>query len=357
MNNPYETLNVKSDATDEEIKKSYRSLARKYHPDVNTTDPEADAKFKEIQNAYDILSDAEKKNYFDLYGTTQKGSANSKKPFTSAWDDFFSNMFKQQQQVVSGDHIQLNVEITLDQVNTGDEIDVSYKRKNRCTRCQGSGGTLEKCSACNGTGSKVIHGKAMTVKSTCQNCGGAGSTITVACDDCNSGFVESKEEIFNFNIPPGVESGMRFVQQGMGDPSQDPNGVPGNLYVHIHVKEHELFKRRENGNLIFQLPVTYSQLVLGDSIEIPTISGKKALFKIPAGSQPSSKFKLTGLGLPIFNNGANTYHRGDQIVHIKLEVPKQIDGRYKEIITELAEIEKNTSKEESAKTGDESGRT
>lgn len=344
MTDLYEILGASKKATEGEIKKAYRGLAKKYHPDRNPGDKDAEEKFKKVQEAYSILSDKDKKAVYDATGSSDAsfngGSPFRKgKPFTSVFDDFFDN-FMSRNRGGNGEHIQLVAEITLEQVYNGGEVDVPFERREACQTCSGAGGVEEMCEHCKGSGLRVIVGEAHTVQTTCPACNGQGNVVTKACESCGgSGYSEGKEEVFKFKIPPGVESGMRFVHHGKGEPSSETNGRPGNLYVGVQVKEHEWFKRLPNGNVMIDLPVSYTQLVFGDSAEVPTISGKKITFTIPPGTQPGTKFRLSGVGLPIFNNGGSTYQWGDQLVQVKMEVPTQVDDKYKSALKELAELE------------------
>lgn len=341
MKCPYEILGVTRAALDEDIKKSYRKLARQFHPDVNTEDG-AEDRFKEIQNAYDLLSDPHKRAQYDKYGHVENSGRSPfghRKTYTSSMDDFFSNMFGQKQ-IKSGEHIRVDVQLTLDQINRGHEVELKFNRRERCHSCNGVGGKEAKCSICNGEGSKIIHGKAMTVKTTCQNCNGSGRVLSESCEDCDGGYGLAQQETIKFKVFPGVESNMTFVQRGMGEPCLDPNGMPGDLYIVINVLPHGYYQRLSRGNLFLQATVSYSQLVLGDSFEVPTINGERIVFKIPPGTQSGSKFKLANQGLPVFNNTDNIYERGDLLVQVDLEVPTDLTGRQKELITELFAIEK-----------------
>ena len=345
----YEVLGVGKKATDEDIKKAYRKLARQFHPDRNPGDKEAEDKFKEVQNAYDILSDEQKRAEYDRYGPADPnnqfaggGPFRRGKPFTSTMDDFFTSFFGERQKgSVSGEHIKVEAEVTLEQVGSGVEIPLTFLRHKRCEKCNGAGGTETMCPHCSGQGVRVIHGQAMTVRVTCQACEGSGKLISERCLECNGGFKEATEETIQFKVPPGVETGMKFLQSGLGEPAPTPDGRPGNLYVVITVKPHEWFHRLANGHLLLEVPVSYTQLVLGAEVDVPTIDGKKVVFKIPAGTQPNAKFRLANIGLPIFNNSGTIYSRGDQLVQVKLEVPTQVEGRLREIISELSELDKD----------------
>jgi molecular chaperone DnaJ len=342
-------MGVPRNASDEDIRKAYRRLARQYHPDVNPGDEEAVEKFKEMSNAYEILSDPQKRAEYDSYGSIGRASRNQftgtgpfprRKPFSSAFDDFFSSFFgERRRQSDIGEHIVVEVELTLEQVYQGGSLEVKFHRRKLCPNCGGKGGKESKCSHCDGQGFRIIHGQAMTVKTSCGGCDGTGKLIDEVCTYCEGGYTEPEEEKIQFNIPQGVEHGMKFVHHGLGDPSPYKDGMPGNLYVVVKILPHKFFQRLPNGNLLVDLPVSFTQLVFGDEVNVPTIEGRKVAFKIPPGTQSGTKFRLNGLGLPIFNNGGGIYNYGDQLVRVVLEVPTKVEGRYKEILEELSRLD------------------
>lgn len=325
--NPYEILGVSRNASEEEIKKAYRQLAKTYHPDKCPGDIEAEKKFKEIQSAYDILTNKNPKQQFT-------GS----KPFNSIFDDFFGNIHRRQS-VPQGGNIEVEIEITLNEVLHGGETDIKFKRNIVCDTCQGKGGDSITCNACNGTGSTMVNAAFMYIHTTCEKCRGRGSVLKNKCNNCTNGLREGGEEVSKFTIMPGVEHGMEFVRQGMGHPSVDKEGVPGDLCIFIKIKKDNRFDARlKNGGLLFTLPVSYSQLVLGDEVDVPTVDGKVQL-TIPSGTASNAKFKLKNVGLPIFNNSLSNYNRGDLLVQVELEIPN--NQEYRELVKNIAEFEKN----------------
>lgn len=337
MKNPYEVLGVSQSASLEEIKKAHRKLSRTYHPDVNS-DPTAEEKFKEIQEAYEIVGDPDNRQQFDRFGFT--GNRHNK-PFTSPFDDFFSSIFEHGPRQAVGENIFIDLPVTFDQVLHGEEVEVKYVRRNLCSKCKGVGGSSITCSSCNGQGTRITRGPNMTVQTTCNVCGGMGKTLGETCEDCQGGYSGSEEKSFKFNIPPGVEDHMRFVRNGMGEPCADSEGIPGNLYVTVALQPHSLFERGRQGSILSKINVSYTQLVLGDSIEIDALDGKVNL-KLPAGTQPNTRFKLKGIGLPIFNS-ANT--RGDQFVEVKLIVPEKPSDRHVELLKELLQVDRKDQNE------------
>lgn len=344
MRDLYEILGVQRNATNEEIRKAYRQLAFKYHPDKNPGDKECVEKFKELANAYEILNDENARREYDSYGTI-RGRRNEQnpfgngKPFTSAFDDMFSQFFTERHRAVQkGEPVVVEVPLTIYQVFKGGEVQVPFTRKSICQHCQGYGGTQKNCSHCDGHGAKTIHGKAMTVRTSCHACNGTGKVIAETCNHCQGGFGESYTDILRFMVPPGVEDGMRFAQRGLGNPSNHPQGIPGDLILIIKVQPHDLFQRSENGNITIKWPFSYSELINGVDIEVPTIEGIVSL-KVPPGTKPGTKFLLKQMGLPLFEINNSIYKRGDQYIHVDLRLPKELDGREKEIIEELTSLE------------------
>lgn len=346
MKDPYAVLGVARDASDEDIQKAYRSMARKWHPDMHL-DPEAkekaQEKFKEVSAAYEILNDKQKRMQFDQFGA--RGGPNvfhghpfggHWKPFSSMMDDFWG--WANRERETRGEHITVEQEIMLDQVLNGGDIEIKYHQHRLCPDCGGVGGEVVTCSQCQGSGARVIHGPQMTVRTPCPVCGGAGKTLGTACGKCSDGRVGPEELSVVFHIPKGVESGMRFVFSGKGEPS--PEGQPGNLYVIVKVKPHDIFERLPEGGLIIHYPVTYTQLVLGCELKVPTLEGK-AVVKVPAGTQDRTKFRLRGQGLPVFQRQGDIYKRGDQIVECCLEIPTGLSEDYRKVIEALAGFERS----------------
>lgn len=347
MRDPYEVIGVPKTATETEIQKAYRKLAMKYHPDRNPGDKEAEDKFKEVQTAYEILGDPEKRQLFDRTGSVKgpnqynAGPFRKGKPFTSVFDDFFSQFMGERRRAQGrGEDIIVETEITLEDVEEGREVEVTFERAKLCGTCKGSGGKQERCQHCDGTGVRVITGEQHTVRTSCPACEATGSVCVEECPDCHGGYSEPETDTFKFTVPPGVEDGMKFVHSGLGHPSPNEGFAPGNLYVIVRVKEHDMFRRLQQGHVMIEVPVTYSQLVFGDSVEVPTVGGNRVSFTMPAGTQSNTKFRLSNMGLPIFNNGGNIYRRGDQLVQVKLDVPSKPEGRYEELLKELAELER-----------------
>jgi molecular chaperone DnaJ len=366
LRDPYEVLGIGRSATSEEIRKAYRTLAVRYHPDKNPGDNEAVEKFKEVSDAYEILGDEEARKEFDAYGSVRgRNGAQSPfghgKPFTSSFDDMFSQFFSERRRATQrGEHLVIEVPVTLEQVFKGETVEVPFTRRSVCQHCQGAGGTQETCSHCNGLGAKTIQSRAATVRTHCHACGGTGKTIGDPCGKCDGGFGESYTDIIRFTVPVGVEDGMRFSRKSFGHPSTHPQGVPGDLFLIIKVKPHDVFERTEGGNLNVKYPFSYSELVLGTEVDVPTLEGIVKI-KVPPGTQSSAKFRLKEMGLPLFQGHGNIYGRGDLYIHVKLQVPTELDGRLKEIIEELATLEQSEAmiarKELIEKSGEDDGRS
>lgn len=342
LKDPYEVLGVARNAAQDDIAKAYREAALKYHPDRNPGDKQTEAaeKFKEVAAAFEILNNPQKRAEYDRFGTSGGPSpfgGRPWRPFRSPMEDFVSQFFGDRPRQSQGENIVVELEIGLEEVYSGGKREVKFNRHKLCPKCNGEGGEYVTCSTCNGSGTRVIYGSAMTVKTSCAVCNGEGKVLQEHCSACNGGLADVEEHAVQFDIPRGVENGMRFGYQGLGEPI--PQGSSGNLYLVVKVKPHDLFERQQGGNVLCKVPVSYAQLVLGDEIDVPTLNGV-AQVKIPAGTQPHTKFKLQGLGLPIFNARGGIYKHGDEIVQVDLEVPANPEGRYRELIVELSELEK-----------------
>lgn len=340
--NPYKVLGVEKDASEEDIKRAYRKMAMKYHPDRNPGDKEAEDSFKEASTAYEILSNPDRRHMYDYTGSTARQPTPPPRntgPFKSVFDHFFQDVFgKRSHKVNRGESIQVNCTIEFEDVLHGKTKVVEFIKSNLCESCEGVGGSLGECSVCHGDGVRMIRGQNMNVRIACEKCEGSGKSIVDQCKDCNGSGVSSQERTeFEFKIPMGVENGMRFAFRGLGQPC--PNGEPGDLFIVVYVKEHDLFRRGIGGETFCEVSVPFTRLVLGGRIDVPIIEGDVSL-TLPAGTKPGTKFRLKEKGLPKFNN-TDTIYRGDHFVQVNVMMPTEVEGRYKELLEELAALEQS----------------
>jgi len=363
----YETLGVQKNASKEDIKNAYRKLALQYHPDRNKT-PGAEEKFKEISEAYAVLSDEEKRKRFDTYGHVGaeevfRGSeANFDEVFKDmgfgGFRDIFDQIFGGRAGgggfgAAAGDpsgfgfsfgggrrkgrDLLYDVELTLEEVLKGRKDEIELPKLERCNTCGGSGaspGTKpRKCSVCNGQGqTRRIYSQnrfsTFVSLEPCQTCGGQGEIIDKPCNKCDGSGKVRKNKKIKLEIPAGVEDGVTLQMRGEGEPSE--TGSPGDLLIRIHVKPHPLFERLENGHLLYTLNLNFTDLALGTEIRAPTLDGNEKL-KIPPGTQPNAILKLKGKGLPHYGS----YSKGDELVRINVKVPVQLNDTQKSLLKEL----------------------
>ena len=356
----YEILGIAKNAGKEEIKKAYRSLARKYHPDVNQEDPKAEEKFREIKQAYEVLSDEEKRAQYDQLGHeaftngyTNGGFSQGAHGFEGfgnfgGFDDIFEMFFGQgfgtaggrsrRAQPRRGSDLRYDLEITLEEAASGIERDIEILRTEACPDCDGSGAASgthpSTCQECAGTGQvknirNTIMGQMVNV-TTCSKCEGTGQIIDTPCSTCRGTGEVRRPRKIHIQIPAGVDSGSRLRVAGEGEVGSF-GGPPGDLYVFINVKEHRLFKR-QGIDIIYEAPLSFTQAALGTEIEVPTLHGK-AKMNIPAGTQTGTKFRLKGRGMPKLRRGG----RGDQHVLVKVQVPDKLTSKQVQLLEELAE--------------------
>jgi molecular chaperone DnaJ len=341
MSNYYELLGVPKTATQEDIKKAYRQKARQYHPDRNPGDPVAEDMFKKVQEAYETLNDPLKRSMYDggahtmhfRRGARPRPNAGPKPAgfsFEEVMEEFFGGS------TYKGRNIQFRVEIEFKEVMTGCVKQVKVKKRKRCTGCSGFGYTgFTPCGNCSGSGFTQVADAPFEFRQACVVCGGTGKAATVKCADCaGSGFLPGYHEYpLEIHIPPGIENGMQLRLAGEGEESLR-GGRAGDVMIFVLVKDHPIFSR-EGPHLTVEVPVSYTQLVLGDEIEIPTLDGSKVKVKIPPGSQSHTKFRLKGRGFPGGKAGV-----GDLLATVKIETPKATDEEYKKVLDQLAEMEK-----------------
>lgn len=356
----YEVLGVEKTASKDEIKKAYRKLSKKYHPDLNKEDG-ADEKFKEIAEAYEILSDEQKRAEYDQFGHAgaNQGFGGGAGGFGGGgfggFEDIFSSFFggggrrQDPNAPRQGDDLQYRMDISFEDAVFGKETEVEIPKEEECSTCHGTGAkpgtTPETCSHCHGTGEinqavDTPFGRMMN-KTTCQYCHGTGKIIKEKCETCHgAGRVKVNKKI-KVKIPAGVDDGQRLRVQGQGDPGVN-GGPAGDLYIVFRVKGHKDFER-DGDDIYYNLNITYPQASLGDEIEVPTVHGRVKL-KIPAGTQSGAQFRLKGKGV----KNVHGYGMGDQYVTVKVTVPKKLTEKQKQLLREFAEISGDIPEEQSS---------
>ncbi len=347
--NYYEVLGVARDASQEEIKRAYRKQAIKYHPDKNRGDKDAEHHFKEATEAYEVLSDREKRSFYDRFGKTPAASGGEQpygyKAYTDFSDifgdvgdifsDFFGGSFGsswRRSGTQRGADLRYNLEISLRDAALGKEVRIEIPRQETCTTCKGSrhapGSQPEDCPTCGGVGQVRRTQGFFSVTTTCPVCHGQGKLIKNPCKSCAGSGVVERRRTLHIKIPPGVESGSRLKVTGEGE--SGPGAVSGDLYVVTHVKEDPIFERHGN-DLIVHVDIPLTMGILGDEIEIPTVEGKKIKMKIPPNTESGQKFRLKGKGMPYMGD----YHRGDQHVVVNLKLPRYMSKRALELVRQL----------------------
>ena len=352
----YEVLGISKTASDDEIKKAYRSLAKKYHPDVNPGDKTAEEKFKEVNEAYAILSDGEKRAAYDSYGHSAfdgTGAQNGAGGF-GGFDfgdigDIFGSFFgggfgggsgaQRRNAPMRGDDIGVRITLSFEEAVFGVKREISYNRVQKCPDCSGSGAekgtTAETCSACGGSGQRRvtqrIGGMAFQSTATCTACGGSGKIIKTPCSNCRgTGYIKVTKKL-EVNIPAGIDDGGRVALRGQGNDGRN-GGPAGDLIIIVSVRPSAIFER-SGSDLYCNVPISVTDAVLGAEIEIPTLEGKEK-FTIPEGTQPDTDFVLRGKGVPYLGN---SNRRGDLIFTAKVEIPQKLNAKQKELLRQFAE--------------------
>jgi molecular chaperone DnaJ len=343
----YEVLGVPRGASGDDIKKAFRRLAMKYHPDRNRED-DAEAKFKEIGEAYEVLSDSEKRVAYDRFGHAGLKGMEFGRPFEGfdfgGFGDIFDAVFggstsTQQQQAQRGADRRLDVEIDFEEAAFGCEREIEIERVERCNRCGGSGSEpgaqATRCPTCEGSGqvrrmSRSFFGQFVNV-STCTQCRGEGRIITNPCKDCRGSGRQRERRSLLVNIPAGISDGSRMRLSGEGDVGSN-GGSPGHLYVNIDVRPHPLFQR-DDDDLVYDLEMNPAQAALGFAAEIPTLGGDPATLKIPSGTQNGRLFVLKGKGVSRLHGSG----RGDLLVRTSIVIPTELNDEQRELLHRLAE--------------------
>ena len=353
----YEVLGVSKDADATAIKKAYRKLALKYHPDQNPDDADAEQRFKEAAEAYDVLSDETKKAQYDRFGHAAFDAGggyggpqfNNIEDIFSAFGDIFGgggggggifgDLFggggRRRRGPAKGRDLKIQLEMSLEEIDGGVNRTINLKRRESCGTCSGSGqkpGTGKRtCATCGGRGQVAQNRGFFQVAAPCPSCRGAGETVDSPCADCTGSGGRTTPAEVSVEIPAGIEDGMRLVVRGEGD-AGPPGGVRGDLYVVVREQDHNLFQRG-GPDLVAELPFSFGQLALGTKVEIPTLRGKVEM-SVPAGTPTGKVFRLRGQGLPRLEGGG----RGDQLVRVFVEVPKKLTTEQREKLEEFEEL-------------------
>ena len=360
----YEVLGVNKNATDDEIKKAYRKLAKKYHPDANPDNKkQAEAKFKEVNEAYENLSDPQKRKMYDTYGHDgpQGGFGGAGGPFGgqggyysySGFDgfgdfgdlgDIFSSFFgggrssRQKNGPVKGNDIEVGLDITFEEAFLGVEKEITVSRNETCDTCHGTGAkpgtSVTKCSVCNGTGQikqvqNTILGQMQTTR-TCNNCHGTGEVIKEPCETCRGKGKVRKQPKIKVKIPAGIADKQTVVLRGEGEPGEK-GGARGDLYITLRIKRHRVYSRERN-NVLCEIPVTITQATLGADLKIPMVDGTTETYRIPEGTQTGTKFTIRGKGF----KSVNTSSQGDFIFTIVVQTPKKLTQEQRNLLNQLA---------------------
>lgn len=354
----YQLLGVSRDASEADLKKAYRKLAVKYHPDKNPGDTAAEAKFKEISEAYDVLKDADKRAAYDRYGHAAfkqggmgspggMGGMGGHDPFDifreafggggggGIFEEFFGGGGGQSRGGAShGSDLRYDLEITLEEAAKGVEKEIRYRRPVSCNKCNGSGAEPGSkkvtCPSCGGTGQVSSNRGFISFRQVCPSCQGAGQTIEKPCSGCRGEGRVMDGSTVKVRIPAGVSTGSKLRSAGKGEAGQ-MGGQAGDLYIIIHVKEHELFERHEN-DLFCEVPIKFTLAALGGSISVPTLFGKGSL-KIPSGTQTGTTFRLREQGIPALRGG----RKGDLLIRVQVEVPTKLNSDQKAKLEDYAE--------------------
>ena len=344
MKDYYEILGVSRDAAEADIKKAFRQLALKYHPDKNPEDKEAEEKFKEINEAYSCLSDPKKKANYDRFGTTE-GVGAGFGPFGTGFGDIFEDVFgdffetftgHQRPRPTKGNDLRYDFDITLMEAAFGTEKILEVPKWEDCAECRGTGSTPGKgpvtCPNCKGTGQVKFQQGFFSISKTCRKCNGLGKIITDPCKVCKGHGRVKRFRSITVKIPGGVDSGSRLRIAGGGDPGLY-GGPPGDLFVILNVEEHPFFKR-DGADIFCEVPISFPQAALGAEIKVPTLDGTSEI-KMPPGTSSGRIFHIKGKGIP----RAGGHVRGDQIVKVYVDVPRKLTPRQRELLEEFAQID------------------
>lgn len=349
----YEVLGVDKNISERDLKKAYRRVAMKYHPDRNPDDKEAEEKFKEANEAYEVLSDSEKRAAYDQYGHRAfeggmggGGGFGGAEGFSDAFGDIFGDIFgggrSRQRGPAPGNDLQYNLELDLEQAVKGAEVEITIPNIVSCKPCNGSGAKpgskVNTCQTCGGTGQVRVQQGFFAVQQTCPHCQGKGKIIADPCTSCRGQGVVRENKTLNVKVPAGVDNGDRIRLSGEGEASRE-GGATGDLYVSIHVRRHRLFER-DGKNLHCDVPISFIDAALGGELEVPTLDGKVKL-KIPAETQTGKMFRLRGKGVKPVRGG----NIGDMLCRVVVETPVNLNKQQKELLEQLQESLEKSGKD------------
>jgi len=339
----YETLGVDRNATGEDLKKAYRKLARQHHPDTHSGEHEkksAEERFKELNEAYAVLSDQEKRQRYDAFGHTEGAqgfSGGGQNGFGDVFNDIFEDFFGGRQggqRVFRGADIEYRLTLAFEDAVYGKDVSLKIPRWETCKECRGTGAQsadhVKTCPSCKGAGQLRFQQGFFTINKTCGKCRGMGHTITAYCPTCRGQQRVQTERVLSVHIPAGVEAGTRLRLSNEGEPGQN-GGPPGDLYVLIAVTAHPLFTRKDN-DILCDVPISFAAAALGAKIKVPTLQGEHTLIKIGPGTPHDKIFRIKGLGAPSLRGNST----GDQLIRVKIEVPTKLSPKQKELLEEFA---------------------
>ena len=353
----YDVLGVPKGSEQEALKKAYRSKAKELHPDRNSDNPNAEAQFKEVNEAYEVLKDADKKAAYDRYGHAAfEGGGGGQGfggggDFSSAFSDVFDDLFGDfmgggrggRQQQSRGSDLRYNLSISLAEAFAGLQKTINVPSAVSCGSCNGSGAaggsSPTTCPTCSGLGKVRATQGFFTVERGCPTCSGVGQIIKNPCSSCGGQGTQKKERALNVNVPPGVETGTRIRLAGEGE-TGPRGGVSGDLYIFIEVSKHKIFER-DGLNLFCRVPVSMAKASLGGEVEVPTIDGGRSRVRIPAGSQSGRQMRLKGKGMPAIK----TIQKGDMFIEMAVETPVNLTARQKELLQEFEELSEDNNPE------------
>ena len=353
----YEVLGIIKSASADEIKKAYRKLALKYHPDRNKNDKTAEAKFKEASEAYHVLSDKERRTNYDQFGHAAFEGSGGRGGFqnfdfsgafsdifgSDIFDDFFEGFGgtrgkrRRRSSDFRGTDLRYDLSITLEEAYSGKKQEISFSSSEKCERCDGHGAEPGSkpisCSTCGGHGQVRSSQGFFTIQQTCPDCGGSGEQISSPCEECKGIGKKQARKKISTNIPKGVDDGTRIRLSGKGE-AGIKGGVNGDLYIFVSVESHNIFKRSEE-NLFFEVPISLADAALGTTVEVPTIDGGKAKVKIPTGTQNGKQFRLKGKGMPMMRNK----NYGDLYIRTITEVPVSLTKDQRNLLEQFKKLE------------------